>query len=92
MTYDPPSTNEKFRIESELSYPLLSDSETKTVSALGIKNEDYEPGHPAYGIPHPGMVFVTPDKIIRLKRAESSYRNRPPLDEVLSAVTEIVQE
>ena len=34
------------------------------MNALGILNEQYEPGEPAYGIPHPGVFVVNPNNEI----------------------------
>ena len=44
--------------------------------ALGILNEQYEPGDPAYGIPHPGAFIVNTDNRIVGKIFIESYRER----------------
>ena len=50
--------------------------ECTTILALGILNEDYEPGHRAYGIPHPGGFVVNRDHEIVGKVFIESYRER----------------
>ena len=88
VTYDPPETNAAFVAKSEIGYPLLSDVDAATVKAYGVLNEDYEPGHRAYGIPHPGIVYIAAGTII-VKRAVPGYRQRPPFDELLEAVSAV---
>jgi len=44
--------------------------------ALGILNEQYSPGEPAYGIPHPGVFVVSPDNEIVGKVFIESFRER----------------
>ena len=44
--------------------------------ALGVLNEQYEPGEPAYGIPHPGVFVVDTDNQIVGKIFIESFRER----------------
>lgn len=44
-----------------LNYPLLQDENTRHVDAYGIRNLDYGRGEKGYGIPHPGILFITRD-------------------------------
>tara|TARA_B100001013_G_C24323509_1_gene329649 strand:+ start:277 stop:462 length:186 start_codon:yes stop_codon:yes gene_type:complete len=46
------------------------------MNALGILNEQYEPGEPAYGIPHPGVFVVNPNNEIVGKIFIESFRER----------------
>ena len=46
------------------------------MTALGILNEQYEPGEPAYGIPHPGVFVVNTDNQIVGKIFIESFRER----------------
>ena len=86
ISYDEWETNEGFSKDKNLSYELLSDAGADTVNALGIRNESYDEGHPAYGVSRPGILVVSPDRRIVLKRAEESYRDRPDLDELLATL------
>ena len=49
------------------SLPLLRDVDGQHVDAWGIRNEEYGPGTFAYGIPHPGVVLVSPNGEILAK-------------------------
>ena len=91
ISYDSHESNAEFEKENQLTYSLLSDQSAATVKGLGILNEDYEPGHRAYGIPHPGVLFVSSDATIALKRAVPSYRERPEFDEILEAVRQLTR-
>lgn len=92
ITYDAPEVLAEFAEEEQLGYPLLSDVEAQSVIALGILNEDYEPGHRAYGIPHPGILLVDANGTVLLKRAVPNYRERPPFEELFEAVSVLLKE
>ena len=88
ISYDSYEQNASFSNEQDLRFPLLADQDASTVKSLGILNDEYEVGHPAYGIPHPGIMFVLPDGTISFKRAVPGYKERPDLDALLAAVRE----
>ena len=86
MTYDGVADLANFGEESEVDYPLLSDKGSRYIDALGVRNDQYPPGHPGHGVALPGILFVDASGVVRLKRAHENYRTRPPLDEVLREV------
>ena len=90
MTYDTPEIISAFVEKWEITYPVLKDVDRQHVEAWGIRNEEYGPGTFAYGIPHPGVVLLSPDGEILAKWAEEGYRSRADWSEVLEAVTEMV--
>lgn len=87
VSYDSFEYNASFATEQGLNYPLLSDQDAATVRAFGILNADYEEGHPAYGVPLPGIFLIGADGTISLKRAMPRYQDRPNLDELLVALS-----
>ena len=91
MTYDDLSVLADFHSKQSLGYPLLRDEAAKHVLAYGILNEDYQPGDRAYGIPHPGILFVGNDGTVLAKFAVPGYRSRPPFNDLLDTVATIVQ-
>ena len=91
MTYDPVTTLAAFHSASELGYPLLRDANGKHAMAYGVLNEDYAPGHNAYGIPHPGILLISPSGEVLAKFAVPGYRTRPPFDEVYEVVADSVK-
>ena len=86
MTYDDQSVLADFAAERDIGYALLSDKGARNVTALGIRNEQYDADHPAYGVAHPGVVFVDAHGVVRLKRAVPSYRERPSFEELHAAL------
>lgn len=91
MTYDNREVLSSFHEQQELSYPLLQDIDAKHVIALGVLNEDYAPGSRAYGIPHPGILFIGADGIIKAKYAVPGYRRRPPFDALYAQIEGLTQ-
>lgn len=91
MSYDSPEVLAAFRTEHDIGYPLLRDVDTQHVKAYGVLNPEYEPGHAAYGIPLPGVLFVAPDGRIRAKFAEPDYKARPRFEDIYEAVSSLVQ-
>ena len=90
MTYDSQEILATFHQDNGLPYPLLQDVERKHVDAYGVRNTDYGPGHGGYGVPHPGIVYVDANGIVRAKFAVAGYRGRPPFDDVYAAVSTLV--
>lgn len=90
MTYDSLEILAGFHAKEELSYPLLRDVDAKHVNALGVRNEDYPEGHRAYGIPHPGVIYVDADGTIQAKYAIAGYRKRPPFDALIEHLSGVV--
>ena len=91
MTYDAVDDLAAFAEEREVGYALLSDKGSKTIDALGIRNEQYTQGHPADGVALPGILFVDRSGVVRLKRAHENYRMRPAFDELLEATRALVE-
>ena len=89
MTYDSQEVLAAFHEEENLGFPLLQDENVKHVDAYGVRNEEYEPGHQGYGIPHPGILYIAPDGTVLAKFAVPGYRQRPPFSDVMDAVREL---
>ena len=90
MTYDEPEIIRAFYEKWEIEYPFLRDVDGQHVDAWGIRNEEYGPGTFAYGIPHPGVVLLSPDGEILAKWAESGYRSRADWADVLAGVRSVI--
>ena len=86
MTYDSLEVLAGFHESEKLGYPLLKDNGAEHVIAFGVLNDDYEEGHRAYGIPHPGILLIAPSGQILAKYALPGYRKRPPFEELYEHV------
>ena len=76
ITYDAPELQQDFIDAEGITYPFISDIDAATMVALGILNEDNQPGDRTYGIPHPGVFVVNPQQEIVGKIFVESYRIR----------------
>ncbi len=86
MTYDSREILKAFHSAQKLNYPLLQDDRSRHVDAYGIRNQDYGPGDRGFGVPHPGIIYITAAGTVALKFAIPGYRHRPPLAEVYQAI------
>lgn len=84
LTYDAPELQQAFIEAHQISYPLLSDVDAKSVIALDILNRSYQPGQSSYGIPYPGVFVVSPDMQIVGKLFIEPYQTRVHAQGVLS--------
>lgn len=90
LTYDSPELLAQFAAKYGISYPLLADVDTASVRALGILNEEYQPGDFAYGIPHPGVFIIAPDRRIVGKVFVQAYQQRVSAEAVLALARELL--
>lgn len=91
ITYDAPEVQQAFIEAGDIGYPLISDVDAATMIALGILNEEYEPGDSAYGIPHPGVFVVNRDDEIVGKVFIESYRERVDAEGTLRYALEVLE-
>lgn len=91
MTYDNLEILDTFHLEQQLSYPLLQDEDAKHVNAYGVRNEEYELGHGAYGIPHPGILLIGTDGKVKAKYAVPDFRERPPFEKLYTDVVALIR-
>jgi len=75
---------------SNIQYPILSDIEATTVKALGILNQQYSEGQPAYGIPYPGIYVLDTNKKIVGKVFIEGYKQRVYASSVLAYARKVL--
>lgn len=85
ITYDSQDLQQAFIDKFDIRYPLLSDIDATSMTALGILNRDYQPGDSAYGIPYPGAFVVDRDLIVRGKIFVEGYETRVDAEGTLAA-------
>lgn len=76
MTYDSVDVLQSFSERKGISYPMLSDPESKIIRAFGILNDSVPKGTPFYGIPYPGTYVVDAQGTVRSKFFETDYKER----------------
>ncbi len=83
ISYDAPATLKDFANRRNITYPLLSDSESRIIKAFGILNEEVPAGTPFAGIPYPGTYIVDPQGRVIAKYFEDDYTQRYMTSEIL---------
>jgi peroxiredoxin Q/BCP len=58
ISYDSVGALRSFADRQHITYPLLSDPDSKIIRTYDILNEAVKPGTPTYGIPYPGGYVV----------------------------------
>ena len=86
ITYDAREFLAAFHADAGLGFPLLQDIGARHVLAYGVLNEQYGPDSGNYGLPHPGIIWIGPEGVVRAKWAVPGYRDRPPLDAVIAEI------
>ena len=76
LTYDQPALQDKFIRERGIEFPFLSDINAQSMKALGILDENYQPGDEHYGIPHPGIFILDTNMQIVGKIFVKGYEKR----------------
>jgi hypothetical protein len=84
ISYDSPAILKNFADRRKITYPLLSDPESKIIRAFGILNETVKPGTSQFGIPHPGTYVVDRQGKIVAKYFEEDFRERVSVSDILA--------
>ena len=84
ISYDSPSVLSHFAERKKITFPLLSDADSKIIREFGILNEAVPKDNMAYGVPHPVTLVVGPDGVVRSKHLEEDYRERYTVSNVLT--------
>jgi peroxiredoxin len=77
----------KFADKRRITFPLLSDPESKTIIAYGLLNKEAK--GKTEGIPYPGTFLIDKDGVIRDKLFLDGYRRRHSTEELIKAAEAI---
>ncbi|MGE3692201.1 MAG: peroxiredoxin family protein [Novosphingobium sp.] len=86
LSYDKPEILAEFKANNSISYPLLSDTGSNMIDALGLRDPQYEQGSFAYGVPRASTLVIAPDGTVKAKWISEDYRSRISNDEVVAMV------
>ena len=64
----------------DIKFPILWDASRETVRRYGVLNGN---------VAHPATFVIDAEGVIRWKRVDRDYTNRPPVDTVLAQVREL---
>lgn len=74
----------RFSAQHKITFPLLSDTGSKTIDAYGIRNK--EAPKRVQGIPYPGTFILDQKGIIRAKQFYRGFRKRHDSAQLIQAV------
>jgi peroxiredoxin len=83
ISYDSPDVLKKFSDQMKITFPLLSDPESKTIEAYHIRNEAAR-GR-AEGVPNPGTFILDQQGVIRAKLFLENFRDRHTTEALIEA-------
>ena len=77
LSYDSPEVLNDFAARRGITFPLLSDQDSRVIRAFGLLNEvDYPVGNFAHGVPFPGVFITDATGVVRRKAFEKTYQER----------------
>jgi peroxiredoxin len=74
LTYDSEAILQGFAVRRGITYPMLSDPDSKIIKSFGILNLEAK-GFSA-GIPYPGIYLISPSGVIEKRFFEDKYTDR----------------
>ena len=83
VSYDSVEILKNFADRKHITFPLLSDPESKIIRAFGILNESVKPGTPQFGIPYPGTFMLDAKGTVVSKYFEEDFRERVSASDIL---------
>ncbi len=83
ISYDSPAILKSFADRKNITFPLLSDPDSKVIRAYGILNESAPKGA-FYGIPHPGTYILDTHGVVVEKYFEEDYTQRYTASAILA--------
>ena len=84
ISYDSVGALKSFADRQHITYPLLSDPESKIIRTYDIFNETVKRGNPAYGIPYPGIYVVDARGMVVSKYFEDDFKERVSTADILA--------
>lgn len=83
ISYDSVAILKNFSERRGITFPLLSDPDSKIIRAFGILNEATPKNTPFFGIPYPGTYLVNANGVVISKYFVDDYRERDIAGEIL---------
>jgi len=77
ISYDSPADLAAFAAKQSLSFPLYSDSGSKLIDALKLRDPRYKADSFAYGVPYPTILLLDARGTVKGKTVELDYKTRP---------------
>ena len=85
ISYDAPEIITAFAAKHDITYPLLSDTDSETIKRWGLLNTEMPEGTRYYGIPHPTIAYIGMDGTLLRIDTNTDYKVRPSPQDVIDA-------
>ena len=89
ISYDSVEVLKGFADKQKITFPLLSDPDSKTIAAYALRNKETAGKKMGKidldGVPYPGTIVVDADGVIRAKLFVDGYRERHATEELVKA-------
>jgi peroxiredoxin len=89
LSYDSPEILQAFTAKRHIAFTFLSDPKSEVIDTYKLRDPQYPPGSPAYGVPRPIILILDRNEVIKAKLYEESYKVRPPVAAVISKLDEM---
>lgn len=86
LSYDSPEILKTFTAKRQIAFTFLSDPKSEVIDLYNLRDPQYRPGSRAYGVPRPIILVLDTGGVVRAKLYEESYRVRPPVSAIISAL------
>ena len=83
ISYDSVAALKHFADRRGITFPLLSDPESRIIQSFGILNDSAPKNSPFSGIPYPGTYLVDPAGVVISKYFVDDFRERDTAGEIL---------
>ena len=89
VTYDSVKQLSQFAAQNGINYRLVSDTNSSTIIANTLLNEDVEQGTRFYGIAHPAVIVLAANGEVRNVHVDTDYRVRPTNADVIALAADV---
>lgn len=89
ISYDSVEVLKAFADRQKVTFPLLSDPDSKTIAAYALRNKETAGKKfgkiDLDGVPYPGTILVGADGVVRAKLFVDGYKDRHSVAELVKA-------
>ncbi len=89
ISYDSTEVLKKFASKRTITFPLLSDKDSKVIDAYKVRNQGANSKDRLKGIPHPGTFLIDSKGILRAKLGHEGYRERHAAKALIEAAKDL---
>ena len=89
VSYDSPADLAAFAAKQSLTFPLYSDTGSKMIDALKLRDPRYPADSFAYGVPYPTTLLIDARGTVKGKTIETDYKIRPTNADLIALLAKV---